>query len=78
MLTGNGIGRLESLANVKSHAHKNVDQHYVCRKFDAKNPIIIEVNTSGCAGQENEVNFLEHVQAFVTVSATRRGTTHIP
>ena len=78
MLTGNGIGQLELFANCEITCSENFDRHYVCRKFDAKIPIMIEVNTSGCAGQENEVNFLEHVQAFVTVSATRRGTTHIP
>jgi len=31
------------------------------------------VNTTGCKGEDNEVNFLEHVQAFISVKSTRRG-----
>ena len=37
------------------------------------NPITVDVNTSGCIGQDNEVNYLEHVQAFISVNASRRG-----
>ncbi|KAF6021614.1 PCSK2 [Bugula neritina] len=36
-------------------------------------PITIKVNTTGCKGEDNEVNFLEHVQAFISVKSTRRG-----
>lgn len=44
-----------------------------CRRFDYENPVVVEITTSGCEGQDNEVKFLEHVQAFVSVNATRRG-----
>ena len=31
------------------------------------------VESDGCAGTENEVNYLEHVQAYVTLRSTYRG-----
>ncbi|KAL3310879.1 Neuroendocrine convertase 2 [Cichlidogyrus casuarinus] len=37
-------------------------------------PLIIDLNTDSCLGNtKNQVNFIEHVQAFVSVKATRRG-----
>ena len=36
-------------------------------------PLVVMMNTSACEGQENEVRYLEHVQAFISVNASRRG-----
>ncbi|VDP75823.1 unnamed protein product [Echinostoma caproni] len=37
-------------------------------------PVEVELNTNACKGNpENQVNYLEHVQAFVTLRASRRG-----
>lgn len=33
----------------------------------------IYIDTDACSGTETEVNYLEHVQAIVTLNATRRG-----
>lgn len=33
------------------------------------------IDTDSCKGKPNEVNYLEHVQAFVTLKASRRGDT---
>ncbi len=34
---------------------------------------MIDLETDGCAGSDTEINYLEHVQAVITVSASRRG-----
>ena len=31
------------------------------------------IETTSCAGTDTEVNYLEHVQAVITLNATRRG-----
>ncbi|THD27233.1 Neuroendocrine convertase [Fasciola hepatica] len=37
-------------------------------------PIEVELSTNACRGNaENQVNYLEHVQAFLTIRASRRG-----
>ncbi|CAL8104047.1 unnamed protein product [Calicophoron daubneyi] len=37
-------------------------------------PVEVELTTDACKGNpENQVNYIEHVQAFVTIKATRRG-----
>ncbi|XP_064647611.1 neuroendocrine convertase 1-like isoform X2 [Lineus longissimus] len=35
--------------------------------------VVVEITTTGCKGQENEVNYLEHVLLKVNVNYTRRG-----
>lgn len=35
--------------------------------------LFLEINTDACRGQDTEVNYLEHVQAVITVNSTRRG-----
>ncbi|ESN91678.1 hypothetical protein HELRODRAFT_96355 [Helobdella robusta] len=41
--------------------------------FSTGNPLTLTIDTTACQGQENQVNYLEHVQAFITLRATRRG-----
>lgn len=35
--------------------------------------VVMEIETDACAGSETEVNYLEHVQAVITLNSTRRG-----
>merc|ERR1719228_3172898 len=39
--------------------------------------LFLTIDTNACAGMETEVNYLEHVQAVVTLNATRRGSVQI-
>lgn len=41
--------------------------------FGTNEPISLTIDTDACRGTENEVNFLEHLQSFVTVKSTYRG-----
>ncbi|XP_076099086.1 neuroendocrine convertase 2-like [Mytilus galloprovincialis] len=42
-------------------------------QFGTNQPIQMHIDTDACSGKSNEVNYLEHVQAFVTVKSTYRG-----
>ncbi len=35
--------------------------------------LFLTLETTSCAGTDTEVNYLEHVQAVITLNATRRG-----
>ncbi len=52
---------------------------YVCiyRKFGGGQEIVINITTSGCKGQDNEINYLEHVQLYTTIEHNKRGTLEI-
>jgi proprotein convertase subtilisin/kexin type 2 len=39
--------------------------------------LTLTIDTDSCSGKPNEVNFLEHVQAFISLKATKRGETVI-
>jgi len=43
------------------------------QEFSFGKPLHMSIETDGCFGTENEVNYLEHVQAFVTLRSTYRG-----
>lgn len=49
----------------------------ICREVTQANSILLKISTDACKGTETEVNYLEHVQAVVTVNATRRGDLEI-
>ena len=44
-----------------------------CRQIPTEGNLILELDTDGCVGMPTEVNYLEHVQAIVTLNSTRRG-----
>lgn len=48
-----------------------------CRELKAAGEITIEIPTKACAGQENAVRSLEHVQVEASIEYTRRGDLHI-
>ncbi|XP_067942280.1 neuroendocrine convertase 2-like [Watersipora subatra] len=58
---------------VPERFHCEITTENINKEFDGNNPVLVEVSTSGCEGQDNQVNYLEHVQVFVTVNASRRG-----
>nr|AAB06591.1 prohormone convertase 1 [Aplysia californica] len=41
--------------------------------LNARHQVEIEFTTDGCEGQENEINFLEHVQVVIDLDYSRRG-----
>lgn len=43
------------------------------KHIPAHGNLIMEINTDACAGSDTEINYLEHVQAVVTLNSTRRG-----
>ncbi|XP_025104652.1 neuroendocrine convertase 2-like [Pomacea canaliculata] len=43
------------------------------REFSFGKNIRFTIDSNGCAGTENEVNYLEHVQAYITLRASYRG-----
>ncbi|XP_067681531.1 neuroendocrine convertase 2-like [Haliotis asinina] len=81
-----GYGVLDAAAMVDlAHTWKGLPERFHCtagsdsteRYFDMSNPIRITIDTDGCAGSDSEVNYLEHVQSFITLRATFRGTVTI-
>lgn len=47
----------------------------VPHKIPADGNLVIDLNTDACSGSGTEVNFLEHVQAVITLNSSRRGDT---
>jgi proprotein convertase subtilisin/kexin type 2 len=45
------------------------------QEIPADGNLVLELDTDGCAGTLTEVNYLEHVQAVVSLNSTRRGDT---
>lgn len=43
------------------------------KPIPAAKSLYLEINTDACRGQDTEVNYLEHVQAVITVNSSRRG-----
>ena len=43
------------------------------RPISVSGKVTVSLQSDGCRGTPNEVNYLEHVQAVVTLSAARRG-----
>jgi proprotein convertase subtilisin/kexin type 2 len=37
--------------------------------------LVMELNTDACVGSATEINYLEHVQAVITLNSSRRGDT---
>lgn len=45
--------------------------------FSTSQPLSLTIHTNACMGEPNQVNYLEHVQAYITVKASRRGDVNI-
>jgi len=81
-----GFGVLDAGAMVAlAKQWKTVPARFHCEAGTALGParipmdksIFFTIDTNSCAGMETEVNYLEHVQAVVTLNATRRGSVQI-
>jgi len=81
-----GFGVLDAGAMVAlAKQWKTVPARYHCeagsargsRRIPMDKPIFMTVETDSCAGTETEVNYLEHVQAVITLNSTRRGSVQL-
>lgn len=43
------------------------------RQIPTSRSLLLKITTDACKGQDTEINYLEHVQAVISVNATRRG-----
>ncbi|XP_071650464.1 neuroendocrine convertase 2 isoform X1 [Temnothorax longispinosus] len=77
-----GYGVLDAGAMVAlAKKWKTVPPRYHCeagstfetQKVTSDRSILVKIKTDACAGTEYAVNYLEHVQAVISVNATRRG-----
>ena len=51
--------------------------YFFTRNVSEGNKTEVELEVDGCLGSDDEINYLEHVQSFVTLSSTNRGRTEI-
>ncbi|KAF6736979.1 Neuroendocrine convertase 2 [Oryzias melastigma] len=81
-----GYGVLDAGGMVKmAKEWKTVPERFHCvagsiqepHKIQSGNKLVLAINTEACEGKDNFVRYLEHVQAVVTVNATRRGDLNI-
>lgn len=77
-----GFGVLDAGAMVALAKNwKTVPPRYHCeagimnetRQIPSNKPLIMKIETNACLGLSTEVRYLEHVQAVVTLNASRRG-----
>ncbi|BFZ01977.1 hypothetical protein BsWGS_05016 [Bradybaena similaris] len=86
-----GFGLVDALAVVQlgdPTVWKGVGDQHICEvepilpnkfpyAFQTGKSVVVKFKTDGCAGQENEVNFLEHVKVLVSVAHQRRGSIYV-
>lgn len=82
---GHGLMNAEAMVDLADPATwENVGEQHVCKvkvgdaktfpqTLSAGGQVEVEFTTDGCQGQDNEVNFLEHVQAVLDLDYSRRG-----
>lgn len=77
-----GFGVLDAGAMVTlAKKWRTVPPRYHCeagevngvKEFSTEKSLILKINTNACKGTDTDVRYLEHVQAVITVNATRRG-----
>lgn len=77
-----GFGVLDAGAMVTlAKKWQTVPPRYHCEAGDlngiksipSEGSLILKINTSACKDTETEVNYLEHVQAVISVNSSRRG-----
>ncbi|XP_076314206.1 prohormone processing protease amontillado [Tachypleus tridentatus] len=81
-----GFGVLDAGAMVAlARLWKTVPARYHCdagtldtvREISSNRSLLIHIDTDACKGTDTEVNYIEHVQAVVTLNASRRGDVNI-
>uniref|UniRef100_A0A0B7AP44 Neuroendocrine convertase 2 n=2 Tax=Arion vulgaris TaxID=1028688 RepID=A0A0B7AP44_9EUPU len=77
-----GYGVLDAASMVDlAEQWKGLPERFHCKagtvaaekEFTFGKPLRMSIESDGCFGTENEVNYLEHVQAFITLRSTYRG-----
>lgn len=77
-----GFGVLDAGAMVSlAKEWKTVPSRYHCDAgsisglypIPTESPLVLNIDTESCKGTGSEVNYIEHVQAIITLNATRRG-----
>ncbi|XP_037581121.1 neuroendocrine convertase 2 [Dermacentor silvarum] len=58
---------------VPARFHCEAGSYVKTSEFKANESLKIYLDTESCAGTDTEVNYVEHVQAVITLNATRRG-----
>lgn len=59
--------------SVPARYHCEAGSDHTIRPIPQDKSLFLTIETTACAGTETEVNYLEHVQAVITVNSTRRG-----
>ncbi|NP_001135738.1 neuroendocrine convertase 2 precursor [Danio rerio] len=81
-----GYGVLDAGGMVKlARDWKTVPERFHCvagsmqdiHKIQSGNKLLLSISTDACQGKDNFVRYLEHVQAVITVNASRRGDLNI-
>ncbi|CAH1797743.1 unnamed protein product [Owenia fusiformis] len=86
-----GFGLLDALNMVEAAnpaTWKNVPAKHICevtsknakglpKKISSGHEVIVEIETTGCEGQNNSIKYLEHVQVQVSMDYTTRGDLEI-
>uniref|UniRef100_A0A673K8F2 Neuroendocrine convertase 2 n=1 Tax=Sinocyclocheilus rhinocerous TaxID=307959 RepID=A0A673K8F2_9TELE len=81
-----GYGVLDAGGMVKlAREWKTVPERFHCvagsvqeiHKIQSGSKLVLSVTTDACQGKDNFVRYLEHVQAVITVNASRRGDLNI-
>ena len=62
---------------VPARFHCEAGSNTEIRRIPQENSLFYTIDTDACLGLETEVNYLEHVQAVVTLNSTRRGTVQL-
>jgi proprotein convertase subtilisin/kexin type 2 len=62
---------------VPARFHCEAGSNTEVRRIPQENSLFYTIDTDACLGLETEVNYLEHVQAVVTLNSTRRGAVQL-
>nr|XP_045050874.2 neuroendocrine convertase 2 isoform X2 [Desmodus rotundus] len=86
-LTWRDMQHLTVLTSKRNQLHDEVHQwrrngvglefNHLFGKIPSTGKLVLTLTTDSCEGKENFVRYLEHVQAVITVNATRRGDLNI-
>ncbi|KAL1243800.1 Neuroendocrine convertase [Trichinella spiralis] len=58
---------------VPARFHCDAGSIWEPHRIPSSGTLVLEIDTNACRGTETEVNYLEHVQAVVSLNSTRRG-----
>uniref|UniRef100_A0A8C1Q3I3 Neuroendocrine convertase 2 n=1 Tax=Cyprinus carpio TaxID=7962 RepID=A0A8C1Q3I3_CYPCA len=81
-----GYGVLDAGGMVKlAREWKTVPERFHCvagsvqetHKIQSGNKLVLSITTDACQGKDNFVRYLEHVQAVITINASRRGDLNV-